>query len=268
MFKTYDTDRNQPWHQKLHHSLLYGWLHHFFMALIVLYALSLSFYGTPFHSDFYEKLNLVVDDIFLGFFVLELILKVLVAPKEFSKYPWNLMDLGILVVTFITPHAKILRLLRLFIYIHTFVNNSVINRVVHTFIHSLPTLGVSTFILSSVIFSYGLFSTHMFGGQFPEFFGHVGRSIYTLFQIMTLESWSAGVVRPIMEIYPWAWVVFISFILLSTYGLTNIFVGAIVNAMTFVDNSQSADPTIKDLKTQIEELKTLILKQESNKIKK
>lgn len=261
MFKTYDIDQKQPWYKKLHHSLWYGWLHHFFMALIVLYALSLSFYGTPFHSDTYEKLRLVIDDVFLGFFVLELVLKVLVGPKDFTKYSWNLIDLGILAVTFITPHAKILRLLRLFVYIHTFVNNSVINRVVHTFMHSLPTLGVSTFILSSVIFGYGLFTTQVFGDQFPEFFGHVGRSIYTLFQIMTLESWSAGVVRPVMEIYPWAWVVFISFILLSTYGLTNIFVGAIVNAMTLVDKSQSTDPTIKDLKIQIEELKNLILKQ-------
>jgi len=48
---------------------------------------------------------------------------------------------------------------------------------------------------------------------------------------MTLESWSMGIVRPVMEIYPYAWVFFVPFIMITTFAVVNLLVGLIVNSM-------------------------------------
>ena len=67
--------------------------------------------------------------------------------------------------------------------------------------------------------------------MFPDWFGSLGRSMFTLFQIMTLESWSMGVVRPVMQVFPFAWVFFVLFILVATFTMLNLFIGVIVETM-------------------------------------
>jgi voltage-gated sodium channel len=74
-------------------------------------------------------------------------------------------------------------------------------------------------------------ATLMYGPTFDEWFGTLGRSLYSLFQIMTLESWSMGIVRPVMDVYPYAWVFFLPFILLTSFTVLNLFIGIIVDAM-------------------------------------
>jgi voltage-gated sodium channel len=75
-------------------------------------------------------------------------------------------------------------------------------------------------------------ATKLFGEAFPEWFGDLARSLYSLFQIMTLESWSMGIVRPVMDVYPYAWAFFVPFILLTSFIVLNLFIGVIVNAMS------------------------------------
>jgi len=85
-------------------------------------------------------------------------------------------------------------------------------------------------------------ATNLFGASHPDWFGSLSASFYTLFQMMTLDSWSSGIVRPIMEIYPLAWLFFIPFLLLSTYAVLNLFIGVIVSAMQEeTEASASAD---------------------------
>ena len=84
-------------------------------------------------------------------------------------------------------------------------------------------------------------STGLFGDQFPEWFGSIGASMYTLFQVMTLESWSMGIVRPVMELYPYAWVFFVPFILVATFTMLNLFIGIIVDTMQTLHEDQIAE---------------------------
>lgn len=72
---------------------------------------------------------------------------------------------------------------------------------------------------------------NLFGGAFPQFFGTLGISFYTLFQIMTLDSWSSNIALPIIKVYPYAWIVFISFILIISYVVLNLIVGVVVEAI-------------------------------------
>ena len=87
-------------------------------------------------------------------------------------------------------------------------------------------------MLMGIIFYIGaVIATKLFGADFPEWFGDLGRSAYSLFQIMTLESWSMGIVRPVMEVYPYAWAFFVPFIMVTTFAVVNLLVGLIVNSM-------------------------------------
>ena len=79
---------------------------------------------------------------------------------------------------------------------------------------------------------------HLYGNRFPEWFGTLGGSAYTLFQIMTLESWSMGIVRPVMEVYPTAWLFFLPFILIATFTVLNLLMAVIVNAVQEVQHTE------------------------------
>ena len=86
-------------------------------------------------------------------------------------------------------------------------------------------------LLAVLFYVFAVMATKLFGGSFPDWFGTIGASFYTLFQVMTLESWSMGIVRPVMEVYPVAWLFFVPFILLTSFAVLNLFIAIIVNSM-------------------------------------
>ena len=112
---------------------------------------------------------------------------------------------------------------------------------------SVGTIIVLIFYISSVL------TTTFFGDKFYEWFGTVGNSMYTLFQIMTLESWSMGIVRPVMKEFPLAWLFFVPFILVTTFAVLNLFIGIIVDAMQQIANDGDTEVqlTEKDLHKKI-----------------
>ena len=106
-----------------------------------------------------------------------------------------------------------------------------LRRVVEGFLSALPGMA-SVFLLMGIIFYiFSVMATKLFGPTFPDWFGDMGNSAYSLFQIMTLESWSMGIVRPVMEVHPNAWLFFLPFILVTTFAVMNLVVGLIVNSM-------------------------------------
>ena len=139
-------------------------------------------------------------------------------------------------------NLSVLRALRILRLLRVISAAPRLRRVVEGFISALPGMG-SVFLLMGLIFYIGaVMATKMFGGecapcspeeavQFQEWFGSIGLSAYTLFQIMTLESWSMGVVRPTMELFPYAWVFFVPFIIVTSFAVLNLFIGIVVNAM-------------------------------------
>ena len=92
-------------------------------------------------------------------------------------------------------------------------------------------MGSIVALLALLYYVFSVMATKLFGAAFPEWFGSIGASAYSLFQIMTLESWSMGIVRPVMEVYPLAWAFFVPFILITSFAVLNLFIAIIVNAM-------------------------------------
>ena len=93
-------------------------------------------------------------------------------------------------------------------------------------------------LLLLVFYVAAVMSTKLFGASFPDWFGTIGESFYTLFQVMTLESWSMGIVRPVMEAYPYAWIFFVLFILLTTFAVLNLFIAIVVDSMSAVEHEE------------------------------
>jgi voltage-gated sodium channel len=103
--------------------------------------------------------------------------------------------------------------------------------VVQALLDALPGMGAVIVMISIVFYVFGVMATIMYGDNFDAWFGTLGRSLYSLFQIMTLESWSMGIVRPVMEQHPMAWAFFVPFIVITAFSVLNLFIGLLVNTM-------------------------------------
>lgn len=192
-----------------------------------------------------------IDRACLVFFMAELLVRFVAYRGLFWRSGWNVFDfliVGIALVPGVGPWAvlrslRVLRVLRLLTVVPQ------LRRVVAAFLHSIP--GLLGVIAVMVIFFYtaGVLSTGLFGGTHPDWFGSLGRSLYTLFQIMTLESWSMGIVRPVMEVHPWAWGFFIPFIVIATFTILNLFIGIIVSTMQ--ELSELPDPSLPVTETRV-----------------
>ncbi|MBU2992225.1 ion transporter [Octadecabacter sp. 1_MG-2023] len=174
-----------------------------------------------------------LDRLCLAVFIIEILAKLFAHRFQFFRSGWNIFDF-IIVGIALVPAAQslsVLRALRILRVLRVISATPSLRRVVEGFLTALPGMG-SVFMLMSLIFYIGsVMATKLFGDAFPQWFGSLGASAYSLFQIMTLESWSMGIVRPVMEVYPYAWAFFVPFIMVTTFAVVNLLVGLIVNSM-------------------------------------
>jgi voltage-gated sodium channel len=190
-------------------------------------------------------LILALDSLCLAVFVLEIALKLFAHGWRFFKSGWNIFDFVIVGIALVpaTQGFSVLRALRILRVLRVISATPRLRRVVEGFITALPGMG-SVFLLMALIFYIGaVMATKLFSDSFPEWFGDLGRSAYSLFQIMTLESWSMGIVRPVMEVFPWAWAFFVPFIMVTTFAVVNLLVGLIVNSMQDAHAEESNEKT-------------------------
>ncbi len=174
-----------------------------------------------------------LDRVCLVIFVVEILLKLFAHRLNFFRNGWNVFDFLIVGIALLpgTGGLSVLRALRILRVLRVISVAPRLRRVVEGFVSALPGMG-SVFLLMAIIFYIGsVMATKLFGDSFPEWFGTLGLSAYSLFQIMTLESWSMGIVRPVMEVFPAAWLFFVPFIMVTTFAVVNLLVGLIVNSM-------------------------------------
>jgi voltage-gated sodium channel len=195
-------------------------------------------------------LILALDQACLAIFVVELVLKLVALGPRFFRSGWNLFDFVIVGIALV-PAAQglsVLRALRILRVLRIVSAVPSLRRVVEGLLTALPGMG-SVFLLMSIIFYIGaVMATKLFSSSFPEWFGTIGASLYTLFQIMTLESWSMGIVRPVLEVYPYAWMFFVPFIMVTTFAVVNLIVGLVVNSMqdAHAEESNAATDAYRD----------------------
>lgn len=178
-------------------------------------------------------LLIAVDRIALSIFVVEIALKLYAFRLSFFRSGWNVFDFSIVAIALVPTAGplSVLRALRILRVLRLISVVPSMRKVVEGLLAALPGMGSVAGVLVLIFYVGAVLGTRFFGDSFPDWFGTVGETMYTLFQIMTLESWSMGIVRPVMEEFPWAWAFFVPFILFTTFMVLNLVIGIIVDAM-------------------------------------
>ena len=217
----------------------------FITAVILINAVTLGMETSDTIMSRFGAAVLFIDQLCLAIFVVELLAKLWVQRLRFFLRGWNIFDFVIVSIAFL-PGAQgmsVLRALRILRVLRVISVAPRLRRVVEGFITALPGMG-SVFLLMAIIFYIGsVIATKLFAESFPDWFGNLALSAYSLFQIMTLESWSMGIVRPVMEVYPYAWAFFVPFIMVTTFAVVNLLVGLIVNSMQDAHHEEEGERT-------------------------
>ena len=172
-----------------------------------------------------------LDYLAVAIFTVEIICKIVALRLKFFKDYWNIFDLIVISFSYIPASSSltILRALRVLRVFRVITNIPRLRYVVRSILYSLPSIAWILFLMFIMFYIFAVMAVNLFSENFPEFFGSLGSSLFTLFQVMTLESWSMSVARPVMEVYPYAYLFFVPFILLNSFIILNVFVAIIVN---------------------------------------
>jgi voltage-gated sodium channel len=222
------------WRNRLHQWLEQRTVHRAIIAVIVLNAVILGLETVPAVNDRYGTLLYQIDRLCLAIFVVELTLAIIaMGPARFFREPWRTFDFIVVGIALVpaTGAFSVLRSLRVLRVLRLASASPRMRVVVSALLAAIPGLSSIIALLGLLFYVSAVMSTKLFGPNFPEWFGSISASLYTLFQIMTLESWSMGIVRPVLELYPYAWLFFIPFIMMATFTMLNLFIAVIVEAM-------------------------------------
>lgn len=205
----------------------------FITALIVLNAVSLGLETSPAVMGKFGGALVAFDTFVLGVFVVEIATKLFGRGFGFFRDGWNVFDFLIVSIALV-PASGPLAVLRALRVLRVLRLVSVVPRmraVIQALITAIPGMVSIVGLITLIFYVSAVLATNFFGSSFDEWFGSVGASMFSLFQIMTLESWSMGIVRPVMVEFPHAWAFFVPFILVTSFAVINLFIGVIVDAM-------------------------------------
>ncbi len=240
------------------------------ITLILINAVILGLETFPSVMERHGAWLKTLDMLILGVFVVELTLRIVAHGQRFFRDPWSLFDFAVVAIALVPASGPlaVLRTLRVLRVLRILTLMPSMRSVVGGLVSAIPGLGSVVLLMSLIFYVSAVVATGLFGAQFPQWFGNLGETAYTLFQVMTLESWSMGIARPVLESYPFAWIFFVIFILVTTFTMLNLFIAVIVNATQAEHDLDSAhliegqhDQTraeVRALATELAEIKALL----------
>jgi len=239
-----------PWRQSLARWIESKAIQNFIIAVILLNGLILGLETSDALMARAGIFLLFVDKLCLVVFILEIALKFTAYRFHFFRSGWNWFDFFVVAIA-LAPGAgpwAVLRSLRILRVLRLLTVMPQLRKVVAAFVHAIPGLSGVMVIMAVFFYTMGVLATNLFGDAFPQWFGTLGSSLFSLFQVMTLESWSMGIVRPVMEVFPWAWAFFVPFIIIATFTILNLFIGIIVSTMQELQSLPDPNLPAADLK--------------------
>lgn len=240
------------------------------VGLILLNAVTLGMETDDGMLAAHGPLLYAIDKIILGVFVAEMLAKIYIYRMAFFRTGWNVFDLSIITISLLpaTGPLAILRALRIFRVLRLFSIVPQMRIVITGLLRALPGMASVVAVIGIIFFVFSVLVTKIFGrtgdATLEALFGDLGKSMFTLFQLMTLEDWVAGIAEPAMALHPWSWVIFIPFIIMTTFAILNLFIGVIVEAMQNVhveeQKAMAADDpdkqvTLEDVQSEIRALR-------------
>jgi voltage-gated sodium channel len=224
------------------------------MGLIAVNAVTLGLETSATVMDAIGPQLLVFDKIVIAVFTVEIALRIFAHGTRFFRDAWSIFDFIVVAIT-LAPTSdafSVLRALRVLRVLRLISAVPRLRRIVAALLHAVPGVGAIGVLLLLVFYVFAVIATKLFGNAFPDWFGTIGESMYSLFQIMTLESWSMGIVRPVMEVHPWAWIVFVCFIVLSSFTVLNLFIAIIIDSMQTL-HAEEQEQTVGEMSEVVHE---------------
>jgi len=201
-------------------------------ALIVANAITLGLETSPAVVARFGGLLHVIDRTALGVFVVELLSRFFVYRTRFFHDPWRVFDFVVVGIALMPASSafSVLRALRVLRVLRLVSLVPSMRGVVSALLTALPGMASIVGLLALVLYVSAVLATKLFREISPEFFGDLGTSLFTLFQVMTIEGWP-DIARGVMAQSPYAWVFFVVYLLIATFMVLNLFIAVVVNAM-------------------------------------
>lgn len=219
------------------------------LGIIILNAITLGMETSPAIMEKAGGLLHIFDTIALTIYCIEIGMKMLALRTKWMRDAWNVFDFIIVGIAFL-PNAgalAVLRSLRILRALRLISTIPKLRLIVQALLQSIPSIGWISLLLFIIFYIFAVMATRLFGPAFPEWFGSLGETFYTLFQVLTLESWSMGIARPVMDQFPYAYIFFVPFILLTTFVVLNVFIAIIVNAMDDMKAEEKSSQQQRDI---------------------
>ena len=240
-------------------------------GLVALIILNAAILGLETSQDLKVSLGETLhwmDHAILGVFMAEIIVLIAARGLSYFKDPWCVFDFIVVGIALIPASGSlsVLRALRVLRVLRLINKVDSMRKVVGGLLSSLPGLGSVFGLILIVFYVASVIATNLFRNEFPDWFGDLGSSAYTLFQVMTLDGWSQDIARPVIEVFPYAWVFFILFILIATFIIFNLFIAVIVDSITAdkdkdereKSHADKIEQEIKAVRQELSELRKLL----------
>ena len=224
----------------------------FIVTIIILNAITLGIETSKNLSETTYNILNIIDKIFISIFVVEISLKLIAYRLSFFKSGWNIFDLLIILISLIPASGpfSVIRALRIFRILRLISIVPQMRNVVAGLIYAIPGMTSVVLVLGLIFYVSSVLVTQIFGAypdpKMQELYGDIGSSMFSLFQVMTLEGWSEGIAIPTMDIFPWSWAFFVLFIIITSFAVLNLFIGIIVEAMSS-DNKPASKDDIENM---------------------
>lgn len=222
-------------------------------------------------SDTAISITSILDVFITVFFLFEISLRFLVEEdkKSFFKSAWNVFDTLVVVISLIpindSEMALLARLVRVFRVLRMVSVVPELRVLINSLVKALPQLGYVVLLMFIIFYIYAAIGSFLFNSINPKLWGDIAISMLTLFRVMTFEDWT-DVQYETMEIYPYSWVYYMTFIFFTTFAFLNMVIGIVVNVMEEEHSREKNinEPSMHELKEEITELKALIIKLDIN----
>lgn len=183
-------------------------------------------------------------------FTIEIALRIYAAPKTYFRSGWNVFDALIVGISLVAADSGLaaLRALRVLRVLRIVTVIPKMRLVVSSLLDAIPGIASVGVVVVLIVYVFAVIGANLYGADHPEYFGDVFRSMYTLFQVMTLEGW-AEIASQISTTHPRSWVFFLTFVMIATFTMLNLFVAIVVKTV-----EDEEDPKFDLLKAQNEQI--------------
>ena len=238
-----------------------GWFEPFMIGCIIANGIIIGLETSKDIDEAYGQLLHLGNDIFLVTFIIEAALRITAVAPRLKLYfgnGWNLFDFTVVVLSLVPStgeFALVARLIRVLRVLRLVSAVPQLRLIVATLVRSIPSMGHVILLMGVIFYIYGVTGYHLFHAHDADNWGTLGAALLTLFQIVTLEGW-VDVMETAMEALPWAWVYFVTFVLIGTFVMLNLFIAVVINNLEASKveelNALSAPPTHDELVRELE----------------